>query len=671
MSRFGLVLCSIITLLMFSPNTSTSVEAQSCATYSDSAWFWERRGAGTVEDCFEGQAGDVVNISCVGCDSLIVYNPTGNQILNGGGQLTLPADGTYRLEMDYRFQVRVSPSEECRDVIIGGSGGNANIERQCDFVPGYIDPIEGVVTLNLSRVSSNSNAPSDTQSDTIGGTQDNSESSEPVIPTVADDDSGISIPNLNLSIIVDHRLFTPSIFFTLILLGGVIFLVNLTKRKLGRGLILMLVFFGAGLAVVMVFDPLGRDKVLNVAVEADVMEMADTVDFRPNHNLLDVSDFSELIVSSTPGSSIGIDAFNSGIGGASCHSLRRIDSSGSISIGRGQNIDISDDGDQIVYLRCSNISTSEEEDNNSRLVTYNQGSGTTDLDYTPAYVNLSPDGRYILFQPLGQSDLRVVDFDGDDPTTVYDDFDLISDDLIWSPDSAWIALRSQGTLRVIDVDSGNSQVLGAIESRGNMLNFSEMPDVRTFPYGWSPDGTRIAFVHEDRGLLVVDIETDETEQMHPNGRFEAWSPDSREVFFSVSDDSDDQGYHLADVRSGETRFVGRFSTHANAGWTGNDDHLFIITNPFVSRITPTLSIIDRTSLEVIATLEGVDFVTPIRFFSGESVLIPISSRVGNGFGSVVNTLSSTTQYVVFSWEDNPSLYRVEVGHNVGQIFYAD
>jgi hypothetical protein len=158
MKSYGIIVLFVLSFvgLVLAPNEP--VNAQSCIDYGE--WRWERAGTGTINTCFDGQQGDRLDISCLGCQSLTVFNPSGSRVLSEDGRLTLSLTGRYRLEMDYSFRRRVPDQRECGWVIIGGSGGNANEVYECETIPGYWENVEAPVNLAISRISSSSSGSS-------------------------------------------------------------------------------------------------------------------------------------------------------------------------------------------------------------------------------------------------------------------------------------------------------------------------------------------------------------------------------------------------------------------------------------------------------------------------------------------------------------------------------
>ena len=183
---------------------------------------------------------------------------------------------------------------------------------------------------------------------------------------------------------------------------------------------------------------------------------------------------------------------------------------------------------------------------NQRRVTNNPGD-----DRSPAW---SPDGKRIAFvsdrdehvHPIHgspTSEIYVIDADGRNPQNLtnspYNDRDPS-----WSPDGkriAFTALREERInyeIYVLDVDGGNLQRL--TDNPGNNGHSGDKSP------SWSPDGKRIVFTARRAGhvenkfaityeIYVLDVETGNQQRLTNNRNNEwspSWSPDGKRIAFS-------------------------------------------------------------------------------------------------------------------------------------------
>lgn len=87
-------------------------EPNACAVYNEeTSYISLQAGTNTVNglgfvgvECnFSGRAGETIEIGCDRCDTLGVFDISGNMLLNGAGNVTLPSDGDYKLLVTANF----------------------------------------------------------------------------------------------------------------------------------------------------------------------------------------------------------------------------------------------------------------------------------------------------------------------------------------------------------------------------------------------------------------------------------------------------------------------------------------------------------------------------------------------------------------------------------------
>lgn len=215
--------------------------------------------------------------------------------------------------------------------------------------------------------------------------------------------------------------------------------------------------------------------------------------------------------------------------------------------GYGTGNDISPDGKTIVFSgrtkesgRHFNIWTIPVEGGKPRQLTQAHD------QFTDSWPCWSPDGKAIAFVRFrisknyfeGQSEpnIYVIQISDGDPTPLTSESDHVAPcPIAWSPDGSMIAFfspkdeadYSEGTLKVISPEGGESQVIG--KAQGIQVN-KEL--------AWSPDSRKIAFNGPPyyKGIQVmsledgniVDIKTDlvDTSVYHLD-----WSPDGKKLVF--------------------------------------------------------------------------------------------------------------------------------------------
>jgi Tol biopolymer transport system component len=111
----------------------------------------------------------------------------------------------------------------------------------------------------------------------------------------------------------------------------------------------------------------------------------------------------------------------------------------------------------------------------------------------------------------------------------------------WSPDGKTLAVEGTGdqvssTVDIYLADAVDGRVLTKLTTSGERFGDT--------PYGWSPDGREIAYMHGDLGpvaptLRVVEVATGTTRQVLPDPLYPraAWSPDGDWVVIAPTGDS--------------------------------------------------------------------------------------------------------------------------------------
>lgn len=231
------------------------------------------------------------------------------------------------------------------------------------------------------------------------------------------------------------------------------------------------------------------------------------------------------------------------------------------------NADISPDGAHVAYTL--QVADWEQNRNVVELWVVSGGASprrvATEQDGFSFSAQWTPDSRWLAFRARGDEPrLRLVSFDGRRSRDVALGVEGAGS-VRFSPDGAWIALlapdpvreraaREQelyGPFELRDEDRRMTHVwlVGVEEGAGAPLKLTE-GDFTVTDLAWSPDGTRIAFVHRpDPGrnswwkadVSVVDLSTGRITPLAAEAgpdRAPLWSPDGRSVaFLSTLSDS--------------------------------------------------------------------------------------------------------------------------------------
>ena len=131
-----------------------------------------------------------------------------------------------------------------------------------------------------------------------------------------------------------------------------------------------------------------------------------------------------------------------------------------------------------------------------------------------------PTGK-IAFERYGEDDstVLVMEADGGNEKPL---IDRISQDAVWSPDGARIALIADGEVVVVDADGANRRQL----TNNGFGNRSP---------AWSPDGGHIAFVRSyGRDIFLVGVESGEQRRLTRSDQYDSnpvWSPGGERIAF--------------------------------------------------------------------------------------------------------------------------------------------
>lgn len=143
-------------------------------------------------------------------------------------------------------------------------------------------------------------------------------------------------------------------------------------------------------------------------------------------------------------------------------------------------------------------------------------------------------GRLSFVSDLGgYPGLYSINADGSGLTLVFDDLNGISAPA-WSPDGSQIAFVAD------DRDRGHFDIFAVQADGTGLVNLTHSPDEDEMYPAWSPDGTHLAFISTSiwgngRALIVMELSDSSRAQLTENsGRQDdspAWSPDGKQLAF--------------------------------------------------------------------------------------------------------------------------------------------
>ena len=111
--------------------------------------------------------------------------------------------------------------------------------------------------------------------------------------------------------------------------------------------------------------------------------------------------------------------------------------------GTWMSVDISPNGKWIVFDLLAHIYRVPSKGGKARVLTQETGVA---INYHPRY---SPDGKSIAFisDRAGQNNLWIMDADGSNPRSIFEDLNLRASHPTWTPDSEYIIVSRQSVVR--------------------------------------------------------------------------------------------------------------------------------------------------------------------------------------------------------------------------------
>lgn len=188
----------------------------------------------------------------------------------------------------------------------------------------------------------------------------------------------------------------------------------------------------------------------------------------------------------------------------------------------------------------------------------------------------SPDGSRIAFsvvRPDGSAvDLWLMNADGSDSHLLLQCEQVQCSGLAWSPDASRLAYERRELnveLGSLSVGPGPPRVWLLDLHSGRTMPLSQDDQLLGYAPRWSPDGSCLAYFEPQRGVRVLDLDT-QTSQLIPNqlGEMGTWSPDGQAlvlVDFAFTGQEFASYLVRADLNDGRTRDLSPTESQAADG----------------------------------------------------------------------------------------------------------
>ncbi|GAB4296069.1 MAG: S41 family peptidase [Ignavibacteriaceae bacterium] len=146
----------------------------------------------------------------------------------------------------------------------------------------------------------------------------------------------------------------------------------------------------------------------------------------------------------------------------------------------------------------------------------------------------------------------------------------------WSPDGKWICYLSDrsGEYEIYIIRSDGSGEERRITNDGKVWRFQPV---------WSPDSKKIAFSDKTHSLYYTDIETGTTvkadESQYEDITDYSWSPDSKWLAYTKSNNNELPGIWLYSIKSGEARLLtDDFTINYNPVFDPDGKYIYFLSN---------------------------------------------------------------------------------------------